>query len=156
MSENLNIEIITSYALIFRKALEKHIYNHNQNNPQNIISFPHEYCHEGSLLLGFYLKKNGIEDVKLYSGQVIHENQWRGIHQWIEINNIKVDITSDQFDGLSADQIIVSANSQFHNNYIEQRSLLYDNFDFNDQPSSITKFYYNVESVINNKQMRLT
>lgn len=155
MLENLNIEIITSHVLIFRKALQKYIYYQNQDNPQNIISFPHEYCHEGSLLLGFYLKKNAKEDVKLYGGQVYKDSQWLGIHQWIEINNLKVDITSDQFDGLSGDQIIVSSNSLFHNNHIKRRSLLYENFDFNDQPTSIIELYYNVESVINNKQIRI-
>jgi hypothetical protein len=56
--------------------------------------FPWGACGDASVLLGKFLKDQGLGDFTLVIGRSA-DNQ----HAWLEQDNVVVDITADQFDG---------------------------------------------------------
>ena len=101
------------YALSveFREAILKS----NKNMlPVTLHNFPNGACGDASLLLGDYLYSIGYSQVAYVSG-------WRNnqSHAWIEIDDVIIDITADQFSE-KKDAVIVTTDKSWHNQFIEE------------------------------------
>lgn len=98
----------------FRKELENYISDNNisiQGPGYPLESFPNGCCLSASLLLGNFLKDVGYRNIYLMSGN-------EGEHYWLEVDNIIVDITCDQFPNIEQRVIIIESNkSEFHLKY---------------------------------------
>jgi len=74
--------------------------------------FPKAWCGVTARALGGYLLSQGFESVQYVLG-------YRGAisHAWLELGDIIIDITADQFDDCS-ERIIVAKESEFHNRFV--------------------------------------
>lgn len=68
-------------------------------------------CGDASLLLGKYLKDIGFGDFDCWSGRLGKKS-----HTWLQQNNLIIDITPDQFAGMTI-TVIVSSKSLFHKSF---------------------------------------
>jgi hypothetical protein len=98
-------------ATEFRDALDKINWN---EMPEGSEEFPKNCCHRISEVLAIYLKSKGIEGIKY-----IHCANYKfpsGVHCWLEVDGLAVDITADQFEEVNTKVIVQSRNiwhSQF-------------------------------------------
>ncbi|GAB4059790.1 hypothetical protein GCM10028811_15920 [Uliginosibacterium sediminicola] len=76
--------------------------------------FPRGACGTASDFFGYWLKKNGALSVEYVWGQR------DGVtHGWLEIGDLIIDITSDQFeDGVGA--VFVETERKFHDTFVNQ------------------------------------
>jgi len=77
--------------------------------------FPAGGCGNASEMLGVWLKECGIDGAECVAGD-------RGdmSHAWLEVGDLVVDITSDQFeDGLGS--VYVGRRGLFHESFVDQR-----------------------------------
>lgn len=82
-----------------------------ENLPISFHKFPMGSCGDASLLLGKYLDEMGLGKFDYVCGE-----PGRQSHAWLEKDGIIVDITADQFDGVT-EEVIVADNSDFHKRF---------------------------------------
>lgn len=88
--------------------------NHSELSGSLFSSFPRGCCGNTSDMLARWLNEKGCVGIKSVSGK-----RPLARHAWLEINEIIVDITSDQFsDGLSP--VYIGRNRDFHDLFINQ------------------------------------
>jgi len=109
----MDIEQIKKLSEKFRRAIER---CERSELPLSLENFPIGSCSDASTLLGTYLKDNGFGDFHLVKGR---RGEGAGLetHFWLEKENLIVDITADQFDGIKEDIIITSTDSEWHNSF---------------------------------------
>jgi len=85
----------------------------------SVAKFPGGCCDDSSMLLAAYLSDNGITGAKLIHGSQGGNNAELRSHDWLQIGNVVLDITADQFNdtGYANDSIICCENSEFHNSF---------------------------------------
>jgi len=101
---------IRELAERFRKAILKCDRN---ELPLSLADFPTGSCADASILLGTYLKDNGIDGFVLIKGRR-GEDSLLETHYWLEKGNMLVDITADQFEGVNDHIIITRTDSTWY------------------------------------------
>jgi hypothetical protein len=105
----MEINKLTDIAIKARKVFEEH---HMEISGVLFNMFPRASCGPSADLIAQYLKDNGVKNVVYVYGE-----RGSGSHGWLEIDDVIVDITSDQFkDGVGA--VYVSVDRTFHNNFL--------------------------------------
>ena len=86
-------------------------------------SFPKETCGHCSILLGLYLQEIGCLEVQYVCGE--REFGRRKSHAWLEIGNVIVDITADQFPE-RAEPVVVTQDRTWHGKFhcLQRKPLL--------------------------------
>ncbi|EOB3677458.1 hypothetical protein ACHELX_004376 [Vibrio vulnificus] len=107
-------DILFESAEKARAILELH---HKELNKYLFSSFPKAACGNTCELLAEWFIQSGIQDVTYVYG----ENTKLGSHAWLEIGDIVVDITADQF-GTVMPKVYVGRKIQFYDNFSEQVS----------------------------------
>ena len=115
--------------------------------PISFHEFPSGSCGDASLLLGKYLEEMGLGQFNYVCGQLRRQS-----HAWLEKDGIIVDITADQFDGVTH-EVIVTDNNDFHKQFEEDfRHPYIDSFgngDFVD--IELLPAYYKIIGCIDDK-----
>ena len=102
-------EIIFQLASRFRLAILRS--KPSTCSLASLENFPHGACGDASLLLAKYLQVNKCG----HSLYVLGERHGHR-HAWLQLQEITVDITADQFDDQAAG-VIVSADSSWHSSF---------------------------------------
>ncbi|ELV7510466.1 MULTISPECIES: hypothetical protein [Aeromonas] len=105
------IEELYKLASQFRNALDQLEWS---QMPDGFKDFPAGTCGNISNILAEYLYECGVTGVEL----VIGTNALHGSHAWLEISGIIVDITADQFPGISA-SVTVTRDHRWHSQFEE-------------------------------------
>ena len=132
----MNLEKIEILATKFRDAIEDYVQDATKNCislPPSLKSFPEGSCGDTSLLLGIYLRENGINAYYVHGERGnISDSTWQ-THAWLQYGRIIIDITADQFEEIKKN-VIVTTDSRWHKSFeqVEKR----DNYQLNDCPSS--------------------
>jgi hypothetical protein len=109
-----SIQRVRGIALAFRRALEEH-------GPESSVSslrhFPRDSCADAVLLLGAYLFDKGIGPFEAVGGRFEDclSGTWYS-HAWLEREGVIVDITADQFPGMS-EPVIVTRDPAWHRRF---------------------------------------
>lgn len=115
--------------------------------PISFHEFPMGFCGDASLLLGKYLDEMGLGQFDYVCGELGRQS-----HAWLEKDGIIVDITADQFDGVT-EEVTVSDNNDFHKRFEEDfRHPYIDNFgngDFVD--IELLPAYYKIIGCLDDK-----
>jgi hypothetical protein len=119
------------------------------NRPSSFERFPRASCGDASLLLHSLLKDAGITGSRIAEASrgIVASNTWTS-HAWVELGDVVLDITADQFtDG--GGSLYLGLAGTFH------RSFTIDGYEFAtvdivDGPSlpALRDFYVRVRSVI--------
>lgn len=90
-----SVDLLRAVALAFREGCEA---IHLQNRmPSNMTNFPRGCCGNASEILGDYLISRGLA-----SGKLVRADKGNKSHAWIEVGNLVIDVTGDQFTGRPA------------------------------------------------------
>ena len=90
-----DLSFLYDCALKFRQAIEKAKFAGEFTNDRILFKFPTACCGDASCLLGQYLLDYGISSK--YVCGMYYDNTGCQSHAWIEVGDIIVDITGDQF-----------------------------------------------------------
>lgn len=81
-----------------------------------MADFPAGSCADASVLLGSYLKDNGIDGFVL-----IKRRRGEGVtletHYWLERGDMLVDMTADQFEDVKEKVVITMTDSREHTSF---------------------------------------
>ncbi|HBG04589.1 MAG: hypothetical protein A2075_21300 [Geobacteraceae bacterium GWC2_58_44] len=102
-------EILFALASRFRLAILRS--NPSTSSLGTLQDFPHGACGDASLLLAKYLQVNKCGRSLL----VLGERHGRG-HAWLQLQEVIIDITADQFDDQD-DGVIVTSDSSWHSSF---------------------------------------
>ena len=109
-----HIKTIERRAREFRTALE--------NCPRNLLpvgfeKFPTGSCADASLLLGKYLRDNGLGEFEcvLADAGSHSDDDWHS-HAWLRQGELIIDITADQFPDFDY-PVFVATGSRWHKKY---------------------------------------
>ena len=112
-----------------RQAIDRAKAEHPEKNALTFIShWPKNCCDAPYLWLTLY--DHGIRDIIKRRADVSHYGNEFGLHVWMVVNGITIDITADQFpEGQPA--VIVSRHSAWHDSLriIEESRWVIDNED---------------------------
>ncbi len=75
--------------------------------PLSLADFPTGGCADASMLLGTYFKDNGIDGFILIKGKR-GDGTSLETHYWLEKDNIVVDISADQFEGINEEVVVIT------------------------------------------------
>jgi len=115
MDDSKRLQVIEAHARRFRAAIES---CEPKQLPITLRDFPKGSCGDASLLLAEYLKSKGIGPLTYVCGQIVTDHQRGDIqtHAWLEMDDIIIDITPDQFDGVTQ-QIMVTKDHSWHEQF---------------------------------------
>lgn len=123
-------DICYYYACKFRQAIERAKSNNEFHN--NMMNFPYGCCDLVSDLLKEYLKENGIF-TKSVCGTCYGLEDGNQSHCWLEIDDLIIDITGDQFKfcdyfGNYNHKVYVGYYDVFHNMFEHENvdGVIYD------------------------------
>ena len=103
---------------IFRTAIEA---CESEELPVSLQDFPRGSCSDASLLLARYLQSQGVWPLIYVSGQTnADERHQIQTHAWLEIDDIIIDITADQFDDVTQ-SVIVTRDRSWYQRFNVQR-----------------------------------
>ena len=105
MSGSGSLDEIVAAASRFRQAIEL-----NRPHPASFGDFPRGACGAVCELLGDYLRDCGLGDWLYVMGVKAAESG--GTHAWLELDGTLLDITGDQFIGVT-EKVIVGAAPAF-------------------------------------------
>lgn len=103
-----DLNIIREYALGFRTAILR---CPKESLPVALRQFPKGSCGDASLLLAMYLSTKKLEPLQYIVGV-----KRRQSHAWLQLDDIIIDITADQFDE-SKDAVIVTKDDGWHKTF---------------------------------------
>lgn len=110
----------------FRSAIER---CDARRLPITLADFPGGACGDAALLLAKHLQLAVIWPLMYVCGwmAMAHRNQ---SHAWLEYGDLIIDITADQFEGIS-DPVIVTADRAWHGRFTvtSSREADYNNWD---------------------------
>jgi len=102
-------DIIEEEVIKARKIFEQYSVNISK---AYFGSFPNRTCGDVCEILARWLSHKGVDNLTVACGE--REGQ---SHAWLEVNDLIIDITSDQFeDGVGP--IFVSTDSTFHDSFL--------------------------------------
>ncbi len=81
--------------------------------------FPVGSCSEASRLLATFLKDNGFGDFNFVKGKR-GQGEALETHYWLEKDNVIVDITANQFEGIDDDVFITNIDSALHRSFDQE------------------------------------
>lgn len=84
-------------ALKFRQAIEKAKFAGEFTNDRILFKFPTACCGDASCLLGQYLLDYGISSKYVCGNYYYDDGGGAQSHAWLEIGDVIIDITGDQF-----------------------------------------------------------
>lgn len=114
MIDENSMREIEQQAKLFRVAIESCEPNHL---PVTLQDFPRGSCGDASLLLAKHLQNQGIWPLTYVCGEMtIDEKGKFHSHAWLEIEDIIIDITADQFEGVTQ-QVIVTRDRSWHEQF---------------------------------------
>jgi hypothetical protein len=117
--------------------------------PITFEEFPRGSCGDATLLLAKYLQHSGLGLFNYVCGS-IHEGAERGFqsHAWLQREDIIVDITADQFDGVR-EPVIVTRDHSWHDRFDAKVHNVadYEVYDANTQ-SILSAAYENIVACI--------
>lgn len=123
------IEIIKNYCIIFRSAIEK---CDKKLMPISFRNFPNGSCGDTVTLLGTYLFDNYMGEFNYVVGCKNGKS-----HAWLKNDEgLIVDITADQFPEI-VEKVIVSCNSEWHNNFNFTETLHTSHFNIYDSNNDL-------------------
>lgn len=135
------IEQIKQYGISFRKAIQSMPIDELPSS-SFFESFPRGCCGDTSHLFAKYLASKGIESYYVWG---LKGNQ---SHAWLEVDDIIIDLTADQFVEVS-EEVIVTTNRKWHSQFNVQDKYLSDFENFNDYNATrLTKIYSNISNRI--------
>jgi hypothetical protein len=139
--DNMTKQLLKRLALNFRQALLRCEKN---KLPISLRTFPHGSCGDTSLLLGKYLQVNGFNGIRYICG-------WkdRQSHAWLLVDGFIVDITADQFSGIS-DGVIVTDDHTWYKQFEINTDHIADFEIYDEYTKSWMQSTYNY-ILINNK-----
>ena len=123
MQDSMDVNEIKKIVANFRNA----IFKTKDISPLiGLRDFPEGGCGDSSLLLGHHLNKLGYESLLYISG-------YKGdcSHAWIEMGNLIVDITADQFEEID-EEVVVTTSDKWHCEWIEDSRQVININDFDD------------------------
>jgi hypothetical protein len=105
-------EKIRALSAKFREAIVR---SDKDKLPVTLYNFPEGACGDASILLGEYLHSMGCGSFQYVVG-------WRNeqSHAWIEVEDLIIDITSDQFPE-KEEPVIVTTDKSWHNQFVEDQ-----------------------------------
>lgn len=106
------MEQLEIFARLFRTAIEQ---TPRDSLPITLQKFPAGACGDATLLLGHYLKSQGLGDFEYVQGQR-GEAEDRHSHAWLRQEDILIDITADQFSEIDA-PVIVTNDTAWHDSF---------------------------------------
>jgi len=112
MPDSFKIDHLRRLATAFRKAVEESKDSFPELLEGKLASFPKDACGHASTLLALYLQQKGVRDVQFVYNGCLESDQSKP-HPWLEIGSIIVDITADQFPGIT-ETIIVTEDHSWH------------------------------------------
>ena len=116
--------MLHTIAKRFRRAIETADISKSSVGEEAYLrmnEFPKGACSEVTDIFGIYLrKKYSIDALSFVVAQIEVGTKWYGNHQWLEHNNIIIDITADQFSSLNNQPVIVTRKSHFHLSYAKK------------------------------------
>lgn len=114
---SIEVEKARVCAAIYRKAIE----SVSSELGVGFEAFPLGACLDSCVLLGRYLIDQEVGIFNYVSGDYICLDTGElKSHAWLQLGNVVVDITADQFPDVSA-PVIALAPSQWHQRLINQR-----------------------------------
>lgn len=148
----MNLKQINVLVTRFREAIEK--CDRRVLFP-SFENFPYGSCGEATVLLGIYLEEKGcgiFDKVRSRCPESWHGVDSPWFHSWLKQDNVIVDITADQFEGVN-ERIIVSVNSTWHKQFTEQeisscRAIFQDDEDWLDERAKFASNYYHIVSIL--------
>lgn len=102
------MEQLAIVARNFRDAIER---TPADQLPISLQTFPAGACGDATLLLGHYLKAQGLNAFDYVLGERDGHS-----HAWLQRGSLIVDITADQFDEVH-EPIVVSTDSLWHGSF---------------------------------------
>jgi hypothetical protein len=104
-------------AKAFRRAIEN---SDLTGAPGFLRDFPEGCCGWGTWFVGHYLKYEcNMEPERVFGGRSsVGEYEE---HEWLELDHVIIDITSDQFPGESQPPVVVSSTSDWHSEWEETK-----------------------------------
>ncbi|MGY0373235.1 hypothetical protein [Clostridium sp. JNZ J1-5] len=142
---NLDMSYLKEISSQFRKAIIKYGI---KKLPISFHEFPMGSCGDTSLLLGKYFDEFGLGQFDYVCGEINGKT-----HAWLEKDGIIVDITADQFNGISDEVIVTTTNCYFYKRFKENLRHKYiqsfGNDDFVDM--ELLPAYYEIISCLDNK-----
>ncbi len=110
---------IESLAAAFRRAIEESAIR----SDVAFRAFPRGACGDASLLLSEFLRQHGFDNIDYVCGWDHSVPEHPRSHAWLEVGEIIVDITADQFDDLAAPPVLVTTGRKLHSRFpVEQRN----------------------------------
>ncbi len=106
---------LTLLASQFRHGFEEYVV---EERPEIYSKFPVGCCGDVSILLGTYLKDCGMGSFNYVCGELpLDEKTGLGqSHAWISQEDVIIDITADQFDGVR-EKVTVTENQEWHKKF---------------------------------------
>jgi len=111
-----NEDRIRELAARFRETILK---CNKSELPLSLADFPTGSCADASMLLGTYFKDNGIDGFILIKGKR-GEGSSLETHYWLEKDDMLIDITADQFEGINEAIVITDTNSSWHGTFAKE------------------------------------
>jgi hypothetical protein len=108
MQNLLEIDETKRIAANFRKAILK---IKDYCPLEGLKNFPTGSCGDAALLLGHHLNNLGYEHVLLISGYKGNRS-----HAWIQVKDLIIDITADQFEGID-EKVTVTQDDKWHREF---------------------------------------
>ena len=90
--------------------------------PVGLQHFPRGACGDACLLLGEYLKDQGISGVEYVSGSMPVPPHRVQTHAWLEVGGFIVDITADQF-GDGQPPVVVTTDTRWYERFQDRQRL---------------------------------
>ena len=138
-------------AKLFRAAIESCASN---ELPVTLQDFPRGSCGDASLLLAKHLQNHGIWPLNYIRGQMATEEEGNPqSHAWLEIEDIIIDITADQFDDITQ-EVIVTRDRSWHGRFdIESKGVA----DYNRWSGpGIERLQYSFERISSKLRVRVS
>jgi len=142
MTEEELLPIVTRFRRAFDESdlSEKSI---GREANIRVGGFPDSACAEACTVLGCYLTNEYKVSPLVERIAKIEDGEYWGSHNWLEHNDIKIDITADQFDYIK-EPVIVTKNSVFHSQNLIQIDTMTDTFDLENEEEWIVNIYNEV------------
>lgn len=122
--QSILVQELFNASTIFRKAIEQHL----SEEPHNLlVRFPSGCCKTTSFLLARYLHENGFDKLQYVYGWRNFSSKNRFSHGWLQIGDLIVDITADQFELVNS-SILVTFDRSFYLQFLPHRFFDYDSY----------------------------
>ncbi|GED72596.1 hypothetical protein BRE01_62980 [Brevibacillus reuszeri] len=129
------IDQLRDYGGAFRKAIQTMPLSEFPRS-SFFERFPRGCCGDTSTLFSKFLQSKGIETHYVWG-------MWGEYsHAWLELDDILIDLTADQFDGVT-EEVMVTSNRQWHSRFTVHNKKKIDFDNFNEYNATRLRAIYN-------------